>query len=141
MPPRSDSASWSRLSGQQLETALAGALDQSLTAHAIALTTAERSQAEQNQQHWGQVQQALLQSAEATTRQQSDVAKQAEILLKVVEASGHVTRLEDTLNRNLTALAGAHNFEETLATLSAAVQLLSVRLVQGAGDGQSDRPG
>ena len=46
----------------------------------------------------------------------------------MVEASGHVTRLEDTLNQNLTALGGAGHFEEVLIALGAAVQLLTARL-------------
>jgi hypothetical protein len=121
-------------SGKQLETALAGALDNSLKAHATTLTTAQRSQAEQNERHWDKIHQALLQTADAAARQQAELAKQAEILLKVVEATGQVARLEDTLNRNLSALGGARNFEETLATLSAAVQLLSVRLAHTPGD-------
>jgi hypothetical protein len=70
----------------------------------------------------------LLAAAEATTRQQTELAKQADILLKVVEATGHVTRLEDTLNQNLAALGGAGHFEEVLVALGAAVQLLTVRL-------------
>jgi hypothetical protein len=124
-------------SGKQLETALAGALDQGLKAHAAALTAAERSQAERNAQHWTQVQQAFVQSAEAAARQQAELAKQADILLKVVEATGQVARLEETLNRNLSALSGARNFEETLVALGAAVQLLSARLAHPANDGHS----
>jgi biopolymer transport protein ExbB/TolQ len=115
-------------SGDQLQTALSGALDQSLKNHAAALAAAEEQQRGLNERHWGQVQHALLAAAEATTRQQTELAKQADILLKVVEASGHVTRLEDTLNQNLTALGGAGHFEEVLIALGAAVQLLTARL-------------
>jgi biopolymer transport protein ExbB/TolQ len=121
-------------SGQQLETALSGALDQSLKAHAAAVAAAAQSHATQNERHWGQVQQALLQTADAASKQQAELAKQAEILLKVVEATGQVTRLEDSLNRNLAALGGARNFEETLVALGAAVQLLSARLAPGPGE-------
>ena len=115
-------------SGKQLETALAGALDQSLKNHAASLAAAEQRQSEHNERHWGQVQEALVLAAEAIGRQQAELAKQAEILLKVVEASGQVTRLEDALNRNLASLGGARNFEQTLVTLGAAVQLLTARL-------------
>jgi biopolymer transport protein ExbB/TolQ len=121
-------------SGQQLESALAGALDQTLKAHAAAVAAAAQSHAAQNERHWGQVQQSLVQAAEAASRQQAELAKQAEILLKVVEATGQVTRLEDALNHNLAALGGSRNFEETLVALGAAVQLLSARLAQGTGD-------
>ena len=54
--------------------------------------------------------------------------KQGEVLLKVVEATDQVARLEETLNRNLHSLAGAKNFEETVVSLAAAIQLLSSRV-------------
>ncbi len=115
-------------SGKQLETALSGALEQSLKVHATQLGAAERAQTELNQRHWAQFQQTLAQVAEAATRQQAELAKQTEILLKVVEATGQVTRLEDALNRNLTTLSGTRNFDETAMALAAAVQLLSARI-------------
>jgi hypothetical protein len=57
------------------------------------------------------------------------------VLTRVVEATGQVARLEETLNRNLAALSGSQNFEETLMSLAAAIQLLSARL------GANGRPG
>ena len=119
---------------KQLEGALSAALQQSLKSHAAALAAAAQQSAEQNQRHWSGVQQALVQSAESSARQQAELAKQSDVLLKVVEATGHVAQLEQTLNRNLNALAGARNFDETLVALAAAVQLLSARLGQGNGD-------
>lgn len=120
--------------GAQLEAALAGALDQSLKTHAAAITAAEQRRTEQNERHWGQVQQALVQVAEGAARQQTELVRQGEILLKVVEATGQIAQLEDTLNRNLSALAGSRHFEETLIALGAAVQLLGTRIAQPAGD-------
>jgi hypothetical protein len=49
-------------------------------------------------------------------------------LLRVVEATGHVTKLEEALNGNLAALAGAQHFEETLLNLAGAIHLLNARL-------------
>ncbi len=120
--------------GKQLETALAAALGQSLKAHAATLVAAEQQLAEQNHRNWAGVQQALVQTAESAARQQGELAKQSEVLLRVVDATGHVAQLEQTLNRNLTALAGARNFDETLVALSAAVQLLSARLGLAPGE-------
>ena len=65
------------------------------------------------------------------------MARQSELLLKVVEATGQIAGLEQTLNRNLTALSTARSFDETLVALAAAVQLLSARLGQAAGDQRS----
>ncbi len=120
--------------GSQLETALSSALDQGLKSHAATLSAAERQHAEQNARQWSGVQQALVQTAEAAAQQQAELAKQTEVLLKVVDAMGQVTQLEDALNRNLSTLSGARNFDETLVALGAAVQLLSARLSSGSGD-------
>jgi biopolymer transport protein ExbB/TolQ len=121
-------------SGKQLESALAGALEQTLKTHATTVVAGERQLSEQNHRQWAGVQQALVQTAEATARQHSEMARQSELLLKVVEATGQIAGLEQTLNRNLTALSTARSFDETLVALSAAVQLLSARLGQAAGD-------
>jgi biopolymer transport protein ExbB/TolQ len=50
-----------------------------------------------------------------------------ESLAGVAEAAQEVARLERSLDANLAMLAASGRFEETLATLSAAVQLLSAR--------------
>jgi len=58
---------------------------------------------------------------------QQQLARQAELLTKVVEATHNVAALERSLDNNLAALSASGRFEETLATLAAAVQLLAVR--------------
>ncbi len=128
---------WSQLSsatGQQLEAALKGALAHSLKEHAAILAAGEQTAAEQNHRNWGQVEQALLQNAEAVTLQQRELVRQGEVLSEVVQASGQIARLETELNRNLSALAGAKHFEETVLSLSAAIQLLGARLGQAPGE-------
>jgi hypothetical protein len=124
-------ARWQQLSGtagKQLETSLSVAMDRSLKSYALQLAANEQSAAEQSRKHWSQVQAAVVQSAETLGRQQAELAKHGEVLLKVVDATGHVQQLETELNRNLKALAGAKHFEETVLSLAAAVQLLSARL-------------
>jgi hypothetical protein len=49
-------------------------------------------------------------------------------MLKVLAATGEVTKLEQSLNQNLRGLAGAKNFEDTVMSLSAAIHLLNTRL-------------
>jgi hypothetical protein len=99
-----------------------------LKSHAAQLTAAENTAAETNRQHWTAVQESLVQTAGALTSQQQELTRQGDVLLKVVEATGQVTKLESELNRNLHALAGAKHFEETVLSLAAAVQLLSARV-------------
>jgi hypothetical protein len=71
---------------------------------------------------------ALVEAAGTSVAQQEQLVRQSDTLLKVVEASGHVRRLEEALNSNLAALASSHRFEETVVGLSAALQLLSANL-------------
>ena len=126
---------WSRVTTQgaaQLESALSGALVQSLQAHAAQLASAEEASADKNRQNWMRVQQALTDASESVRGQQSELVRQGEVLRQVVEATGQIARLEDTLNGNLAALAGAQHFEETLLNLSAAIHLLNARLGQVA---------
>lgn len=121
-------------SSKKIEGALAGALALGLKQHAAALTEAERELADQQFKNWREVQQALTASAEAMNNQQVELVRQGELLKQVIEATGEVRNLEQTLNENLAALSASHNFEETVLSLSAALQLLSAQL-HGAGSG------
>ncbi len=134
-------------------------LNEGLEQHTTAMTEAEKLLAEENRQHLGEVeaavgeamlvatnrqekliqqaedllkemQVALVEAAGTTVAQQQQLIKQGDILLRVVEATGQVQRLEESLNSNLAALAGSHHFEQTVVGLSAALQLLSARLGQ-----------
>jgi hypothetical protein len=115
-------------SAKVIEASLAGAMSQSVEQHALALANAERAIAAESREHWQGVQQALLQNADAVTSQQREMTRQTELLSQVVGASDQVARLESELNRNLSALAGAQHFQETVISLSAAIGLLSTRL-------------
>ena len=59
-----------------------------------------------------------------------ELAERAAVLERAVAAAGEVTRLEDALNGNLAALAGAKHFEQTVLSLAAAVNMLSARLAE-----------
>ena len=126
---------WSELaaaSGKQVEAALAGALSQSISAHAERLAASAEASAEQNRRNWSRLQQALADATETAKAQQGELTRQGDILLRVVEATGHVTKLQETLNGNLAALAGAQHFEETVLNLAGAIHLLNARLGQVA---------
>ena len=124
-------ARWNDLAssaGRQLETSLSAALTQSLVAHAEKLAASAEATTEQNRRNWGRLQQTLADSTQAMKAQQAELARQSEILLRVVDATGHVAKLEEQLNRNLAALAGSQHFEETLLNLAGTVNLLNARL-------------
>lgn len=131
------SARWTKTAdaaGEQLRTALSGALAESLEIHGRQLATIEQLTAEQNCRHWDQVQRTQVQNTQAMASLQAAMAAQADVLGRAVEAAGEVTRLEDVLNRNLATLAGAKHFEQTVMSLAAAIHLLNARLAETPAD-------
>lgn len=122
---------WQRSTQQstdQMQTALAGALGQALTQHAVQLGKNEQASSEQLAQRWEQWQLALSHNARLLHTQQQELVKQGEMMTQVIRASGEVVQLEKALNQNLSALAGSKNFEDTVMSLSAAIHLLNTRL-------------
>jgi len=117
-----------RQSTEQVQTALAGALNQSLAQHAAHLIKSEQASAEQLQTRWEQWQTALSQNARLLHAQQQEMVKQGELMTQAIRAAGDVVQLERALNNNLAALAGAKNFEDTVMSLAAAIHLLNARL-------------
>ncbi len=69
---------------------------------------------------------------EAVSAATAELARQTEAIGRAVEAAGEVSRLEDALNRNLAALAGAKHFQQTVLSLSAAVNMLGARLADSS---------
>lgn len=98
--------------GDHLLAAMTSALDRSLSAHAAHLS----------------------ESARALAGQQQELVRQGELMTQAIKAAGDVVQLERALNQNLSALAGAKNFEDTVMSLAAAIHLLNVRL------GKTDSP-
>jgi hypothetical protein len=134
-----------------------GALAEALEHHTAVIAQTELKLAEDNRRHIGELeaaigeavltgaarqekliqqseellremQQSLIESAGMAVAHQEELTRQSEVLLKVVDATGQVQRLEEALNSNLTTLAESHRFQETVVSLSAALQLLSANL-------------
>lgn len=120
--------------GETLQRSLAAGLQASLEGHAQRLVEWEQALAAKQRQSVETAERNLATATQALTGLQSALSRQAEILTRAVEATAEVTRLEDVLNRNLAALAGAGRFEETVVSLAAAIQLLSARLGHVPGD-------
>jgi hypothetical protein len=122
---------WSQLvehAGSELQAALA----ESLESHAREMAAAEQAAAETNRRQWGELQQALSESVQAVAGAQEVMVRRVEVLSQAVEATSQIAKLEETLNHNLAALAGAKNFEETVMSLAAAIHLLTGRLAEPA---------
>jgi len=119
---------------RKLQAALSAGLAESLKDHARELGAAQLVAAEENRRHWDRVQQGLGQNTESLAAVQRDLTRQAETISRAVEATGQIAKLEETLNRNLAALAGSRNFEQTVNSLAAAIHLLNARLGQAPTD-------
>ena len=123
---------WSQLvhsGGHKMQAALVGALEDSLATHADHLAKVERDSADRAEHRWEQWQTALSENARMMRDQREEMIRQGEVLAEVLRATGEVASLEKSLNQNLSSLAGAKNFEDTVMSLSAAIHLLNTRLV------------
>ncbi|MFZ5829237.1 MAG: MotA/TolQ/ExbB proton channel family protein [Planctomycetota bacterium] len=114
----------------RLQTALAAGLQESVKQHAQHLASHEQSLGQQNRQHWDKVQAAQTEAARSLANMQATLAHEVEVLTSAVQAAGEVGRLEAALNKNLAALAGAKNFEQTVMSLAATIHLLNARLAE-----------
>jgi len=114
--------------GRHLQKSVAAAMVDSLREHAKTLAEAEAAASEKNRHHSELLREALGRYSETLAAMQSTLVDKAEVLGRAVYATGQVARMEDTLNRNLAALAGAKNFEQTVMSLAAAIHLLNARL-------------
>ncbi len=124
-------AEWSKLmlsTGTSLETALSSALQKSMSAHMQNLLKLEEAATNRTAVQWKQLQQTSAETIREVRANQAELSKHSEITLQVLKATGEIMNLEKALNQNLTALAGSKNFEDTVVSLSAAIQLLSSRL-------------
>ena len=122
---------WHRVahkSNEQIQAVLSGALSQSLTQFAAQLSQCEQSSTEQLATRWEQWQTALTTNARLLHAQQQELMKQGELMTEAIRVAGDVVQLEKALNQNLSALAGAKNFEDTVMSLAATIHLLNVRL-------------
>jgi hypothetical protein len=115
---------WKEMShkiGEQIKTAISGALDTSLREHTERLGAQETG-------FWTGIQEGLDRVGEKLAKQQQELSRHGVILLKVADAAKHVATVEETLNENLQALAVTQSFQEMFTSLSATLQLLTSRL-------------
>ncbi|MEI8373999.1 MAG: MotA/TolQ/ExbB proton channel family protein [Planctomycetota bacterium] len=120
---------WTEM-GDSAAANLTRALDESLKHHAERLAASEETVAKQGRQQWEKIAQAQLQHVQSLAGVQDSLAQQAETMGRILQATGDVEQLQDVLNRNLAALAGAKNFEQTVLGLAAAIHLLNGRMVE-----------
>jgi hypothetical protein len=120
---------------ERFSGALEAALERTLRAHAEQVAALQR-QAVQDSTRLLERLAGLAETVRATGQEQQaalrqvaeGVAAQAKVLGQLQSGEKHLLRLEQELNQNLTALAGAQAFEQALHSLTAAVHLLTSRV-------------
>jgi biopolymer transport protein ExbB/TolQ len=137
---------------QQLTDALAQALERTLHSHQQHLADLEqrvesRSSAlvERLAELAGAINDAGRSHQESLVRVLDAVAAQADALARLQDDGKQLIRLQDVLQHNLAALHHSGSFEQAVLSLTAAVHLLTARVVPGAaaptGNRLSQRPG
>lgn len=101
-------------------------------AMSLALVSSMEKQIELQRNEWQQWQGLLKENAQLLADNQEKMNQQAELLGRVMEATGEVASLEQTLNSNLNHLQETRQFEDAVISLSAAIQLLSTRISGGS---------
>jgi biopolymer transport protein ExbB/TolQ len=117
-----------------LLVALETALERTLQTHSRQLATLEQQAVDRGAQLMDRLGSLAAVVREASQEQQTSLAQVSqgvagllEALARLQEGEKQVRRLQETLNQNLAALAGAGTFEQALHSLTAAVHLLTAR--------------
>jgi hypothetical protein len=124
---------------KQLVASLELALNGTLTKHAQRLAEAETQMVARQEKMLTTI--AQLADVLHTTSQKHHqgltevsqrLAQQTAALMQLQQGGAELTRLQEALAQNLNALAGAGAFEEAVQSLTAAIHLLTTRVVPGA---------
>lgn len=105
---------------KQAEELHAARWEQFAARHERLLTTQE--------QGWNDLQAAFVRHSDRLLEHGQGLEKHSEAMVGAMRAVDEIGSLEAALNRNLKALAGAKNFEETVLLLSSSIRLLNARL-------------
>lgn len=114
--------------GTTLEATMGQTLHDAMRQHSAELAQHEQTANRRAERHWQALHEALSQNAHVIGAQQAELARQGDILLKTMEGIGEISKLQDALNNNLSSLAVAGKMDETIMSLSAAINLLNARL-------------
>jgi biopolymer transport protein ExbB/TolQ len=122
---------WKQLmdtAGSNVGTHMIGAMQSSLEKHADELIRQEDRAGERAERHWKSLQQALTENARVMQSQQSELVRQGDTLLRMVEQADAISRLQQSLGEGLSSLTATSRLEETMSSLGSAIHLLNSRL-------------
>ncbi len=132
----------------RMAKALEAALDKSASMHVEKMRTMEEQASKRSQamvvhleKLASQMQAAGQEQQAAWSKTQTGLAAQLQAVAKLQEAEGQLHRLQESLNNNLSALAGAGSFEQALHSLTAAIHMITARAATTLPTRSSSRPG
>ena len=134
---------------ERLMTGLEAALERTVQTHSRQLAVLEQQAVGRSAELMDRLASLATAVRETSQEQQTSLAQVSqgvagllEALARLQEGEKQVRRLQETLNQNLAALAGAGTFEQALHSLTAAVHLLTARTAAPGSAGRlGPRPG
>lgn len=124
-------ANWDRVVRSALEhmrTNVDDTLRESAIDHVNNLTRAEEISGDRVERRWKRVEEVLMENAKVMRDQQAELTRQGDCLLKTVEGTADINRLQRALSKNLETLSHSQHFADTLANLTGAVNMLASRI-------------
>lgn len=121
-------ASLTGAAGDQIQQALDQSICHAMETHALRMAEVQREGAEQLESRWQQWQIALSDQTRAIHGQQKEMAKQAELLQKLVHSGDALHRLEEDLNSNIQQLSQVDRFHEAAICMTEAVAVLATQM-------------
>ncbi len=117
-----------KAAGTNIEACLESAFRRSIREHAQELARHEQDAQLRTDHRWEQLQSVLKDNAEVMRGQQVELVKQGDLMLQAINATGEVTKVQHALNENMRSLSLMGKFDETVMSLSAAINILNARL-------------
>ncbi len=114
--------------GTNIEASLESAFRRSIHTHAQELARNEELSQGRTDERWEQLQSVLTKNADVMQSQQVELVKQGDLMLQAINATGEVTKVQHALNENMRSLSLMGKFDETVMSLSAAINLLNARM-------------
>ncbi len=109
---------------ESMEAAFVGAMRK----HSEEMNRSEEVATRSAERRWEQWQGVLKENAHVMQRQQAELVKQGDLMLQSINAAGEVGKLQQALNDNMRSLSLVTEFDQTISSLAAAVNLLNARL-------------
>ena len=112
---------------KSLEGAFAAALDEGLVNHAQRVAAIEAELSRHTHAEWHAATESMARVAERIEAVEAGLSERTDALLSIGDTADQVGRLQSSLASNLAAVTDTGKFDETLLSLSTAIQLLAAR--------------